>query len=108
MDIKKQLGYKIKRLRQKKGLTQEQLAEKADLSVRSLSGIESGENFMSAQTMEKILNCLNISPNELFSAEHLRPTDELVEEILEIIEEVKDDRDKIENIYKVVKAINLI
>lgn len=107
MDIKKQLGYKIKRLRQKKGLTQEQLAEMADISIRALSGIEIGETFMSAQTMEKILSCLNVSVDELFTAEHLKPTEDLINEIESIINNVKNDREKIENIYKVVKAINL-
>ena len=107
MDIKKQLGFKIKRLRQKKGLTQERLAEMADISIRSLSGIEIGESFMSAQTMEKLLNCLNVTVDELFNAEHLKPTEDLVDEIEDIINKAKNDRDKIENIYKVVKAINL-
>ena len=107
MDIKRQLGYKIKRLRQKKGLTQEQLAEKAEISTRSLAGIETGENFMTAQTMEKIIECLGISINELFSADHLKPTEDLITEIDAIIDSVNDDRDKIENIYKVVKAIIL-
>lgn len=107
MDIKKQLGYKIKRLRQKRGITQEQLAEMANISTRSLGGIELGENFMSAQTMEKILECLGITLNELFTAEHLKPTEDLISEIDSIIDSVKDDRDKIENIYKIVKAIIL-
>lgn len=107
MDIKQQLGYKIKRLRQQKGYTQEQLAEMADISTRSLCGIESGENFMTAQTMEKLMKCLNISIDELFSAEHLKPTEDLISEIENIIYSVKDDRDKIENIYKIVKAIIL-
>lgn len=107
MDIKRQLGYKIKRLRQKRGMTQEQLAEMAEISTRSLAGIETGENFMTAQTMEKILECLGITIDELFTAEHLKPTEDLITEIDAIINSVKDDRDKIENIYKVVKAIIL-
>lgn len=107
MDIKRQLGYKIKRLRQKRGMTQEQLAEMAEISTRSLAGIETGENFMTAQTMEKILECLGITVDELFTAEHLKPTEDLITEIDAIINSVKDDRDKIENIYKVVKAIIL-
>ena len=45
MNIKKQLGSKIKRLRQKRGFTQEQLAEKLDIATRTLCGIENGENF---------------------------------------------------------------
>ena len=107
MDIKRQLGYKIKRLRLKRGMTQEQLAEMAEISTRSLAGIETGENFMTAQTMEKILECLGITVDELFTAEHLKPTEDLITEIDAIIDSVKDDRDKIENIYKVVKAIIL-
>ncbi len=108
MDIKKQLGYKIKRLRQQKGITQEKLAEMAEISIRSLSGIELGENFMSAQTMERLLKCLGITIDELFAAEHLRPTEDLISEIDSIIDSVKDDRDKIENIYKVIKALVLV
>ncbi len=107
MDIKRQLGYKIKRLRQKKGYTQEQLAEMANISTRSLSGIESGENFMTAQTMENLLGCLGVTVDDLFTSEHLKPTENLISEINDIINSVKDDRDKIENIYKIVKAINL-
>lgn len=107
MDIKRQLGYKIKRLRQKRGMTQEQLAEMSNISTRSLAGIETGENFMTAQTMEKILECLNITVDELFTAEHLKPTEDLITEIDAIINSVKNDRDKIENIYKIVKAIVL-
>lgn len=108
MDIKKQLGHKIKRLRQQRGITQEKLAEMADISIRSLSGIELGENFMSAQTMERLLKCLGVTIDELFTAEHLKPTEDLISEIDAIIDSVKDDRDKIENIYKVVKALILV
>lgn len=53
MNIKKQLGAKIKRLRQKRGFTQEQFAEKIDIAPRTLSGIETGENFLTADTLEK-------------------------------------------------------
>lgn len=80
----------------------------ADISIRSLSGIELGENFMSAQTMERLLKCLGVTIDELFTAEHLKPTEDLISEIDAIIDSVKDDRDKIENIYKVVKALILV
>ena len=108
MDVKQQIGYKIKRLRQNKGYTQEQLAEMTNISIRTLSGIEIGENFMTASTMENILNCLGVTVNELFIADHLKPTADLLAEIEQTLEIVKDDRDKIESIYKVVKAITAI
>ena len=80
MNIKKQLGTKIKRLRQNRGFTQEQLAEKLDIATRTLCGIENGENFLTAETLEKILRVLNISSSELFAFDHLRPQEELVED----------------------------
>ena len=107
MDIKKEIGAKIKRLRQKKGLTQEKLAEQVNISTFTLIGIETGKNFMTAQTMEKIIECLDVSLDELFSAGHLRPTNELLEDIHRIVNEIKDDRDKVEEIYKILKAITL-
>ena len=55
MNIKKELGEKIKRLRKSRGLTQEQLAELVDISSRNLSNIEQGISFAKAETLEKII-----------------------------------------------------
>ena len=103
MNIKKQLGSKIKRLRQKKGLTQEQLAEKMGIATRTLSGIEIGENFVTADTLEKVFEVLEVSGSELFAFDHLKPQDELIDEIVNDLHSLKD-REKIETIYKLIKA----
>ena len=78
MNIKKQLGSKIKRLRQKKGYTQEQLAEKMGIATRTLSGIEIGENFVTAETLEKVFDVLEVSGSELFAFDHLKSQEELI------------------------------
>lgn len=103
MNIKKQLGSKIKRLRQKRGLTQEQLAEKMGIATRTLSGIEIGENFVTADTLEKVFEVLEISGSELFAFDHLKPQEELIDEIVNDLRNIKD-REKIETIYKLIKA----
>ncbi len=103
MNIKKQLGAKIKRLRQKRGYTQEQFAEKIDIATRTLSGIETGENFLTADTLEKILDVLNVSSSELFTVDHIKPQEDLVNEIITDVQNLKD-KQKIETIYKIVKA----
>ena len=103
MNIKKQLGTKIKRVRQKQGLTQEQLAEKIDIATRTLCGIENGENFLTADTLEKIIDVLNVSSADLFAFDHIKPQEELVSEIISDIQNLKD-REKIETIYKLIKA----
>ena len=105
MDVKKELGLKIKRLRQKEGLTQEQFAEKLNIATRTLAGIEIGESFVSAQTIENILSFSDISFEDFFISSHLRPTEDLLNDIYSYLDKVKDDREKVESIYKVVKAL---
>ncbi len=104
MDIKKQLGEKIKRVRKTRNLTQEQLAEKIDISARNLSGIELGYYFPKAETLEKILKALNISLEEMFSNDHLKDKSELIKEINLYLNNF--NQNKIEYIYKIVKFLN--
>ena len=61
MGIKKELGKKIKRMRIEKGYTQEQLSELIDISQKALSSIETGENFVKAETLDKILKTFDIT-----------------------------------------------
>lgn len=106
MDVKKELGLKIKRLRQKEGLTQEQFAEKIGVATRTLAGIEIGESFVSAQTIENIMQYADITLEDFIISSHLRPTDELIKDIYNFIDKIKDDREKIESIYKVIKSLS--
>ena len=66
LDIKKLFGQRLKELRIKKGLTQEQLAELINVGDRNLSKIECGKSFVKAETIAKIIIALNIQPKELF------------------------------------------
>ena len=45
MNNKKLLGKQIKEIRKSCGYTQEQLAEKVNIDITTLSGIESGRHF---------------------------------------------------------------
>lgn len=53
MDIKKSLGTRIKELRKQRSLSQEKLAELVEISQNALSYIETGDNFCTAETLEK-------------------------------------------------------
>lgn len=106
MDIKKHLGSKIKRLRVKYKLTQEQLAEKMQIAPRTLCGIENGENFVKAETLAKLCEVFNITSFELFAFDHIKPQEELIEEIIEDIKNLKN-REKIETVYKIIKALKV-
>ena len=104
MSIKKELGEKIKRLRKKRGLTQEQLAEMINVAPRTLSGIEIGENFVTADTLDKIISSLNTTSEELFATNHLKTSDEMLADIIKIAKSIKDDREKLEVLYRIVTS----
>lgn len=106
MDVKKQFGAKIKRLRVKHKLTQEQLAEKMQIAPRTLCGIENGENFVKAKTLAKLCEVFNITIFELFAFDHIKSQEELINEIISDIKSFRS-REKIETIYKIVKALKV-
>ena len=105
MSIKKELGKKIKRMRINRGLTQEQLAEAVDVSQRTLSGIEIGENFVTAETLDKIIHALNTTSEELFATNHLKSKELLVNEILTGITKISMNPAKLDILYNVVKSL---
>lgn len=105
MGVKEELGKKIKRMRLNRGLTQEQLAEAVDVSQRTLSGIEIGENFVTAETLDKIIKALNTTTEELFATTHLKEQDDLVEEIIENIHYIAKDPAKLDVLYNVTKSL---
>lgn len=104
LNIKKQLGIKIKRLRIERGYSQEKFAEVIGIATRTLCGIETGKNFLTADTLEKIIQTLKITPEELFAVSQNRPAEELKEEMLEMISNLKN-REQIETLYKITKSI---
>jgi transcriptional regulator with XRE-family HTH domain len=59
------LAKKIKELRSRKGFSQEELAEKSGLSLRTIQRIENGETIPRGDTLNKLTTALNVSPDEL-------------------------------------------
>lgn len=66
MDLKKVLGSNIKHYRQLKGYSQEEFSEMLNISQQTLSRIERGINFLTAETLEKIPHILSVNTYELF------------------------------------------
>ena len=64
--LKKQLGKRIAFLRQKAGLTQAQLAEKAGYSIEFVSLVERGINAPSVEGCGRIAKTLKVSVKDLF------------------------------------------
>jgi len=64
-NILKRFAQNIKNLRRKKGWTQEELAERADLHRTYIGAIERHERNVSLLNVERIANALNVNPKEL-------------------------------------------
>lgn len=64
-----QIGTKIKALRLKKGLTQEELGERTDLSKGFISQLERDLNSPSIETLFAILEVLGTTPKDFFDDE---------------------------------------
>ena len=101
-NIKVLLGKKLKFYREKANLTQEQLAEKIGINSRSVSLIERGANFITAETLEKIIFALDISPKALFDFEEDYINKQKVKE--KLFNLIENNEDKINTIYKIVKG----
>ena len=61
------VGKSIREKRKEKGLTQEELAENADVNPKFLGKVERGETNVSLLTLAKICDALGISPCELLA-----------------------------------------
>jgi len=61
------IGKKIRGYRKRRGLTQLELSEKADLSPSYLSYIETGVKNMSLETFVALANSLGVTADELLS-----------------------------------------
>lgn len=103
IDIKKLLGRRIKELRIRKGLTQEQLAELIGVGERNLSKIECGNNFVTSETLSNIISALDVEPSELFNFKHHDEKEVLKKELIEAIKTDKVDVSIMYRFYKSLK-----
>ncbi len=102
-DIKKLLGGRIRELREKKKLTQEKLAEKINIGQRNLSKIECGNIFVSAKTLAKIIEALEVKPEELFTFKDVQDKEVLKQELINAIQNESVDINMLYSFYSIIK-----
>jgi len=102
MNIKKLLGQRIKELRKRKNLTQEQVAEYIGIDPASLSNIENGKYYPTSENLEKILAIFNISPHDLFKIEQYQDNTDLHSEIDTIL---NSHPERMRDFYNIARAL---
>lgn len=68
-DIKAVFGHRVRFLRKRKGLSQEQLALRCGLDRTYIGGVERGERNISIVNVEKIARALDASLKDFFDCE---------------------------------------
>ena len=66
MDIKILVGKRVKELRNKLGVSQEELADLAGLDRTYITSVESGRRNISIVNIEKLANALKVTLKEFF------------------------------------------
>lgn len=103
MDNKKKLGKRIKELRKQKKLTQEQLAELIDMEQNTISVIESGRNFPTLVTLEKIAQVLGVELADFFNYEYFEDVEFIKQSALKQLESM--DEKQLRSMFKYMKNI---
>lgn len=67
MDIKQTVGKRVKELRNKNNMSQEELADSAQLDRTYISSVERGKRNISIVNIEKLANALNVSLADFFT-----------------------------------------
>ena len=87
----------IRALRKKAGLSQEKLADKADISRQMMNDIEGRRRWLTKKTLVKLANALEVDVHELFipSAKENEKTQGIYDTITqEVVSQVKEAVDK--------------
>lgn len=67
----KELGRRIARARDERGMTQEELAHASRITVKTLSRLENGHNEPRQTTVRRIAEALNVQPHDITG--HIEP-----------------------------------
>lgn len=84
----KRIGSFLRELRTEKGLTQEQLAEKLNVSIRTVSRWENGNNMPDLSIVVELADFYDIDIRELFNGE--RKNEKMNEDLKETLEAVAE------------------
>ena len=102
MELKKQLGKRIKELREQRNFSQEYIAEQLDIHPANYWRIENGVSYPKPENLEKICEILKVNIQVLFIFDHLKNIEEIKLELQDII---NSDESLTRLIYKFVKTL---
>jgi transcriptional regulator with XRE-family HTH domain len=104
MNAKNFIGKRIQELRKRQGLSQEQVAERAEISSNYLSRIECGKENPTLDMLIKLAQVLKVDMREMFVVGHLAGLDEVKKKIQNFIKTA--DEPSIRVAARIIESIN--
>lgn len=97
------MGARLKKARIAKGYTQEQLAEKIDVSVAFLSRVERGKTKLNLNRLNQLCDLLDISEGDILTGVGITSSHYLNEEFAELLKNCPPEKMRL--IYDIAKVI---
>lgn len=79
------LGNRLRHLRKEKGLTQEEIAEKADMNAKYYAQVERGQRNATIGSLQKISVALEVSLEDIFRFPHNSKLPDTDEELVALV-----------------------
>ncbi len=102
-----EIGKKIKRLREAKGMTAKEVISSVDMGAAMYSRIENSVNEPSISTLEKIAKALGVKLSDFFDTDDkmadINSYDASIMEKIKLVEELNEDEKKI--VFSLVDAL---
>ena len=98
------IGRRIRSTRQENNMTQEQLADKIDVSVAFMSRVERGSAQINLKRLIQIAEILNVSPGYLLTGSNVESKDYLKEEFRQLLEKCTPEQQRL--IYQISEVIS--
>lgn len=102
MNLSKQVGRRIKELREARNIKQVELAEYLEIEPTNLSKIENGVYLPREDRLRKIASKLSVEIKDLFDVGHIQKRDELLTLIFDILNSSADN--ELMFYYKILKS----
>ena len=97
------IGQRIKQARLAKNLTQEDLAEKIDISVAFLSRVERGNSHINLKRLNQLCRLLDVSEGYILNGASSNSNNYLEQEFAQLLKSCSPEKQKL--IYNVAKTI---
>ena len=106
MDLRANIGNKLKQLRLKENLSQEKLAELLGVHIQSIGKVETGKIFINGKVLIKACKFFKVEPKYFFDDNDIKLRQSDKERIDDIVNKLNHSRSVfIKQIYKIVNAL---